>query len=109
MGKFEVGNKLGGRKVGSLNRSTEQAKLTIARLANRGLDNIMEDFDKIRKDSPVEAAKLYLKLLEYIVPKKSAVEISGQLDQRISQVSIQITNANTDKHTNDPDISEFTG
>ena len=48
MGKFEVGNKMGGRKPGSLNRSTEQAKLTIARLANRGLDNIMEDFDKIK-------------------------------------------------------------
>ena len=90
MAKFEVGNKLGGRKPGSLNRSTEQAKLTIARLANRGLDNIMEDFDKIRKESPAEAAKLYLKLLEYIVPKKSSMEISGEIDHRIQQVSINI-------------------
>jgi hypothetical protein len=90
MGKFEVGNKLGGRKPGSLNRSTEQAKLTIARLANRGLDNIMEDFDKIRKDNPAEAAKLYLKLLEYIVPKKSSMEITGEIDHRIQQVSVNI-------------------
>jgi hypothetical protein len=90
MGKFEVGNKLGGRKPGALNRSTEQAKLTIARLANRGLDNIMEDFDKIRKENPTEAAKLYLKLLEYIVPKKSSMEISGEIDHRIQQVSINI-------------------
>ena len=77
-----------------MNRSTEQAKLTIARLANRGLDNIMdnimEDFDKIRKESPVEAAKLYLKLLEYIVPKKSSMEITGEIDHRIQQVSINI-------------------
>jgi hypothetical protein len=90
MGKFEVGNKMGGRKPGSLNRSTEQAKLTIARLANRGLDNIMEDFDKIRKDNPAEAAKLYLKLIEYIVPKKSSIEISGELDHRIHQISINV-------------------
>jgi hypothetical protein len=90
MGKFEVGNKLGGRKPGALNRSTEQAKLTIARLANRGLDNIMEDFDKIRKDNPAEAAKLYLKLLEYIVPKKSSMEITGEIDHRIQQVSVNI-------------------
>ena len=90
MGKFEVGNKMGGRKPGSLNRSTEQAKLTIARLANRGLDNIMEDFDKIRKDNPAEAAKLYLKLLEYIVPKKASMEISGELDHRIQQISINV-------------------
>ena len=104
MAKFEVGNKLGGRKPGSLNRSTEQAKLTIARLANRGLDNILEDFDKIRQESPVEAAKLYLRLLEYIVPKKSSMEISGELNHRVHQVTIQINNG--DKHTNDTDFSE---
>jgi hypothetical protein len=90
MGKFEVGNKLGGRKPGALNRSTEQAKLAIARLANQGLNNITEDFEKIRKENPIEAAKLYLKLLEYIVPKKSSMEISGEIDHRIQQVSINI-------------------
>ena len=95
MAKFEVGNKLGGRKPGSLNRSTEQAKLTIARLANRGLDNIMEDFDKIRKESPAEAAKLYLKLLEYIVPKKTSMEITGEIDHRIQQVSININRSSS--------------
>jgi hypothetical protein len=88
---FQKGNQLGkGRPPGQLNRSTEQAKLTIARLANRGLDNITEDFEKIRKQDPLEAAKLYLKLLEYIVPKKSAMEITGQIDQRIHQVSVNI-------------------
>jgi len=88
---FEKGNQLGkGRPAGQLNRSTEQAKLTIARLANRGLDNISEDLEKIRKEDPLEAAKLYLKLLEYIVPKKAQMEISGQLDQRIHQISINI-------------------
>ena len=97
MAKFEVGNKLGGRKPGSLNRSTEQAKLTIARLANRGLDNIMEDFDKIRKDNPAEAAKLYLKLLEYIVPKKSAVELRGEIRQQIQQVTVNINQKGVDE------------
>jgi hypothetical protein len=96
MAKFEVGNKLGGRKVGSLNRSTEQAKLAIARLANKGLDNITEDFEKIRKENPIEAAKLYLKLLEYIVPKKSSMEISGEIDHRIQQVSININRADSE-------------
>ena len=96
MGKFEVGNKMGGRKVGSLNRSTEQAKLAIARLANQGLNAIQEDFEKIRKDNPIEAAKLYLKLLEYIVPKKASMEISGEIDHRIQQVSININRADSE-------------
>jgi predicted nucleotide-binding protein (sugar kinase/HSP70/actin superfamily) len=96
MGKFEVGNKMGGRKVGSLNRSTEQAKLAIARLANQGLNNITEDFEKIRKENPIEAAKLYLKLLEYIVPKKSSIDITGEIDHRIQQVSININRADSE-------------
>ena len=88
---FEKGNQLGkGRPAGAINRSTEQAKLTIARLANRGLDNISEDLEKIRKQDPLEAAKLYLKLLEYIVPKKAQMELSGQIDQRIHQITVNV-------------------
>lgn len=91
MGKFEKGNQLStGRPKGSLNRSTEQAKLTIARLANRGLDNISADLEKIRQTDPIEAAKLYLKLIEYIVPKKSQIEMRAEIDQRIQQISINI-------------------
>ena len=94
---FEKGNQLGkGRPAGQLNRSTEQAKLTIARLANRGLDNISEDLEKIRKQDPLEAAKLYLKLLEYIVPKKAQMEISGQIDQRIHQISVNINKSGSE-------------
>lgn len=104
---FQPGHKLAkGRPVGAINRSTEQAKLTIARLANRGLDNISEDLEKIRKQDPIEAAKLYLKLLEYIVPKKTQMEISGEINQRIQQVSIQINNAGTNTHRHDSNISE---
>jgi hypothetical protein len=87
---FEKGNRLGGRKPGAVNRSTEQAKLTIARLANKGLDNITEDLEKIRKENPIEAAKLYLKLLEYIVPKKSAIELKGEIKQQIQQVTVTV-------------------
>ena len=94
---FEKGNQLGkGRPAGQVNRSTEQAKLTIARLANRGLDNISEDLEKIRKQDPLEAAKLYLKLLEYIVPKKAQMEISGQIDQRIHQISVNINKSGSE-------------
>ena len=91
MGKFEKGNQMStGRPKGAINRSTEQAKLTIARLANEGLDNISADLEKIRKENPIEAAKLYLRLLEYIVPKKSSIEMKAEIDQRIQQISINI-------------------
>ena len=94
---FEKGHKLAtGRPKGAINRSTEQAKLTIARLANRGLDNISEDLERIRKEDPIEAAKIYLRLLEYIVPKKSSVEMKAEIDQRIQQISININKSSSE-------------
>ena len=99
---FEKGNKLGtGRPRGALNRSTEQAKLAVARLANQGLDALREDLEKIRKEDPLEAAKIYLKLLEYIVPKKQAIELSGEINQKIQQISVNIQNGTADKHIKD--------
>lgn len=95
-------NKLG-RPAGKLNRSTEQAKLTIARVANQGLNNISEDLEKIRKDNPIEAAKLYLKLLEYIVPKKQHIDIQGNIAQRIEQITVHVVekNGNGTEYTNE--------
>lgn len=87
---FKQGNKLGGRKPGSLNRSTEQAKLAISRLANEGIDALREDIQKIRERDPLEAAKLNIRLLEFIVPKKASVEMRAEIDQRIHQITVHI-------------------
>lgn len=95
---FEKGNKIStGRPKGALNRSTEQAKLTIARVANQGLNNISEDLAKIREKDPIEAAKLYLRLLEYIVPKQKSVEMRAEIDQKIQQITVNI-NRNESEH-----------
>ena len=92
MAKFEKGNKLGGRKKGSVNRTTEMAKLTLARIADKGLNNINEDLEKIRKSNPIEAAKLYLKLLEFVVPKLKAVDmqVSGEISHKVEQIKVEI-------------------
>jgi hypothetical protein len=92
MAKFEKGNKLGGRTKGAVNRSTEMAKLTLTRLANTGLNNITEDIEKIRKEDPVKAAQLYLKILEFVIPKLKAVDmqINGEVNHKIESISVEI-------------------
>ena len=91
MGKFEKGHTLSkGRPVGALNRSTEQMKLTLARAANKTLDNISEDLEKIRKDNPEKAIQLALQLMEYVMPKLSRTELKGEIDQRIHQISVNV-------------------
>ncbi len=88
---FSKGNKLSkGRPPGRLNRSTEQAKLTLARIADEGLDNLKKDLQKIRQKDPVRAAELYLKILEYIIPKQQRVEVKGEIEQKIQQISVNI-------------------
>ena len=88
---FAKGNKLSkGRPRGKLNRSTEQAKLTLARIADEGLDNLKKDLQEIREKDPVKAAELYLKILEYIIPKQQRVEVRGQIEQKIQQITVNI-------------------
>jgi hypothetical protein len=94
---FKPGNKLStGRPKGSISRTTEQAKLAISRIANYGLDNFKEDLDRIREENPIEAAKLSIRLLEFIVPKKTSVDIKGEIDQRIHQITININKSGSD-------------
>jgi hypothetical protein len=88
---FQKGNKLStGRPKGQLNRSTEMAKLTLARIADEGLDNLKKDLQKIREKDPVRAAELYLKILEYIIPKQQRVEVKGEIEQKIQQITVNI-------------------
>jgi hypothetical protein len=94
---FEKNHKLSkGRPTGALNRSTEQAKVAVARIANEGLDAIREDLRIIRKENPLEAAKLYLKLLEYIVPKKAQIDLSGEIKHHIQQITVHINEGKGD-------------
>lgn len=92
MAKFEVGNRFGkGRPPGKLNRSTEEMKLTIARAVNNTLSTISDDLEKIRKENPEKAMELALKLMEYTLPKLSRTEMKAEIDQRIQQISVNIT------------------
>ena len=96
---FEKGNKLSkGRPPGRLNRSTEQAKLTLARIADEGLDNLKKDLQKIRQKDPVRAAELYLKILEYIIPKQQRVEVKGEIEQKIQQITVNINKSGSNEH-----------
>lgn len=96
-GFFKQGNQYGkGRPKGSINRTTTQAKLAISRLANEGIDALREDLNKIRKTNPEAAAKLYIRLLEFVVPKQSQVDMRAEIDQRIQSIVVNI-NQNNDK------------
>jgi hypothetical protein len=98
---FKPGHKLAkGRPKGALNRSTEEMKLTIARATNKALNNLPTVMDKLMVDDPKGAMDLALKLLEFNLPKLSRTEMRAEIEQKIQQVAVNITqnNARVDKH-----------
>lgn len=92
MAKFETGHKLAtGRPKGAINRSTEMMKLSIARATNRVLDNLPAIMEDLMKKDPKGAVDIALKMLEFHLPKQSRVELKGEIEQRIQQISVNIT------------------
>ena len=86
-----------GRKPGAINRSTEEMKLTIARATNNVLSTINADLEEIKKKNPEKAMELAFKLLEYVMPKLSRTEMSGEINQKIQQISVNITQKSVDE------------
>ena len=98
MGKFEKGNKLSkGRPPGAINRSTEMMKLSIARATNRVLDQLPTIMEEMVKKDPKGAVDLALKMVEFHMPKMSRIEMKAEVEQRIQQISVNITQKNIDE------------
>jgi hypothetical protein len=95
---FKAGNKLGGRKPGSLNRSTEMMKVNIARAVNNTLDTLNKDLEEIKKRDPVKAIELSLRLLEYTLPKLKSVEMKAEVTQKIQQITVNINQTGSESN-----------
>jgi hypothetical protein len=88
---FQKGNKLSsGRPKGAINRSTEMMKVSIARATNKVLDNLPAIMEEMMKKDPKGAVDIALKMLEFHLPKQSRVELKGEIEQRIQQISVNI-------------------
>ena len=74
-----VGIKTGGRKKGTPNKATVEVRESIAIFANQNVTRLQEWLDRIAEDDPAKASDLFVKLLEYHVPKLARTEHSGKI------------------------------
>ena len=65
------GHKTGGRQKGTPNKSTTRVRDAIAVFAEGNVDRLQEWLDAIATEDPAKAVDVYIKLLEYHVPKLS--------------------------------------
>jgi hypothetical protein len=98
---FEKGHKLAtGRPKGSINRSTEMMKVSIARATNKVLDNLPKIMEDMMKKDPKGAVDIALKMLEFHLPKQSRVEMKAEIEQRIQSINVNITQKVIDESGN---------
>lgn len=71
------GQKTGGRKKGTPNKSTVEIREAYQKLVEGNLDNMTKWLDTIAKDNPEKAMDMMLKLSEYMIPKLARQEIVG--------------------------------
>ena len=98
---FQPGNKLSkGRPKGAINRSTEMMKLSVARATNSVLDDLPKIMEDMKKKDPKAAVDIALKLLEFHLPKQARIEMKGEIEQRIQQITVNINKSGSNEEHN---------
>ena len=73
--------KTGGRKAGVSNKTTADVREAIALIAQRNIGNFEAWIGQVATTDPYKAADLFLKAIEYHIPKLARTE-QGGLDGR---------------------------
>jgi hypothetical protein len=92
-----------GRPKGVPNKATKDVKEAIARFAEGNVHKLEEwletiaygDGDQVKPD-PAKAADLYMKVIEYHIPKLARTELAGDKDNPLTSVNrVEYTLVNT--------------
>lgn len=64
-----------GRRKGSVNKDTKDVRLIIAKVAEKNGAKLSAWLDRVARKNPAKAIDLYLRMIEYHIPKLSRQEI----------------------------------
>jgi hypothetical protein len=72
----------GGSRKGIPNNATRDVRAAIAQFAEGNVDKLQGWLDRVAMRDPAKAAELFVRVLEYHVPKLARTELSGELGVR---------------------------
>lgn len=81
------GEKTGGRQKGSENRFTSQARAAIAAIADGMAGEFVDWVRQVAVEKPKDAAEIWLKAVEYHIPKLARTELANA-DDKPFQVAV---------------------
>ena len=72
-------------------------KLNVARATNRVLDDLPKLMEDMVKKDPKGAVDIALKLLEFHLPKQARIEMRGEIEQKIQQITVNINKSGSEE------------
>lgn len=90
--KGKTGNP-NGRKRGTPNRTTAEAREVFNQILNQEIDNITEALAKVRAKDNYKYIDVLSKLLAYYLPKAQTIDLTANLDSLSEEQLITIFNA----------------
>jgi len=99
---FQKGKKKeGGRQKGTPNKTTAQIKDMITALVGNQMEKWPAVIDKMMKEDPAEAMKITGRLIDYVLPKQTKIDLEGELRHKIEKITVEIkTGTNGTEDTN---------
>lgn len=73
-----------GRPKGSLNKSTTAVREAIAKMAEMNAPRFAMWLDEVAQKSPEKACDIYLRAIEYHIPKLARTEVTGSDGQPVA-------------------------
>jgi hypothetical protein len=101
---FEKGE-VTGRPKGSEGKDTKRVREAITAITEGGITSLNECFDEIRTTNPAKFVELYLRLLEYTMPKLRSIDTNIEMgDSLIQKITVEV-NAKRSEDTSNGSIS----
>jgi hypothetical protein len=90
-----------GRPKGAENKETKMLREAIAAITNGSVEDLNSAFGEIRENNPAKFIELYLRLLEYTMPKLRSIDTNIELgDNTIQKITVEINAGAKDTSNN---------
>lgn len=95
--------KTGGRQKGTPNKTTAQIKEMIVSLVGTQMEKWPVELEKMMRRDPAEAMKITGRLIDYVLPKQTKMELEGELKTKIESITININHSGSESTNRDND------
>jgi hypothetical protein len=89
-----------GRPKGAEGKDTKKLREAIAAITNGGVEDFQRALGEVLEENPAKYLELYLKLLEYTMPKLRSIDTNIELgDNTIQKITVEVANGQRTEDT----------